>query len=88
MAGRVVDMAKRRVEQNSLNPLSILHLSRLTTTGISITPAGVNITATGIHYITATHISLRLLPLPLDPAFSLFLNVLIFCHEYHLLLFR
>jgi hypothetical protein len=58
----------------------------LTTTGVDITPEGVNVTATRVRYITTTRTSLRLF-LP-DLLFSLFLDVFIFCHEYHLLLFR
>jgi hypothetical protein len=54
----------------------------LTTTGVDITPAGVNVTATRVRYITTTRVSLCLF-LP-DLLFFLILDVFIFCHKNHL----
>jgi hypothetical protein len=53
---------------------------------VVIAPAGVSIAAAGVRYVTAAGFGLRLfLPVLL---FFLFLDVFIFCHEYHLLIFQ
>jgi hypothetical protein len=57
-----------------------------TTTGVDITPAGIHVAAAGVRYIAATGVSLC--GFPPDFLAFLFLDLLIFFHEYHLPLFR